>query len=253
MANTGKTKFDRYQSLVSIAIPVLTAALAVFAYQADQKAYDADKKASELSGRIALVESSINKVEAMGEYFKMMAGENNAEAKMAAYALYMLTKEDPEMAVSIIMAAGNDELHEVLRDLGSREDAIKQEILRIAGSRDEEDNPEEVKLTEMQAGVREILGDIATSANLNGWCYLGDFENRSSLRIRLASGLPVVGESYELILDANLRADYPNKENDYGLASVTGVATKGATVTIMEIEPGDKPRVWARISVAPGK
>jgi len=243
MANTSKTKFDRYQSLVAVTVPIMTAALAVFAYQADQKASDA-------TGRIAMVESSINKVEAMGEYFKMMAGENNAEAKMAAYALYMLTKEDPEMAVSIIMAAGNDELHEVLRDLGTREESIKKEILRIARSRDDGDNPEEVKLTEMQAGVRKILGAIATSADLEGWCYLGDFEKRSSLRIDLAKGLPVVGESYGLILDANLRAGYPNKENDYGLASVTGVAAKGATVTVMEIAPGDKPGVWARIAVS---
>jgi len=241
MAN--KTKFDRYQSLVAVTVPILTVALAVFAYQADQKASDA-------SGRIALVESSINKVEAMGEYFKMMAGENNAEAKMAAYALYMLTKEDPEMAVSIIMAAGNDELHEVLRDLGTREESIKTEILRIARSRDDEDNPEQVKLTEMQEGVRAILGDIATSANLQGWCYLGDFGSRSGLRIDLAKGLPVVGKSYELILDANLRVDYPNKKNDYGLASVTGVAAAGATVTVLEIEPGDKQRVWAKIAVS---
>lgn len=245
MANTGKTKFDRYQGLVAITVPIITAALAVFAYQADQKASDA-------SGRIAMVESSINKVEAMGEYFKMMAGENNAEAKMAAYALYMLTKEDPEMAVSIIMAAGNDELHEVLRDLGTREESIKSEILRIARSRDDEDNPEEVKLTEMQEGVRAILGDIATSANLQGWCYLGDFKERSGLRIDLAKGLPVAGKSYKMILDANLRTDYPNSANDYDLAnsSITGIAAKGATVMIMEVEPGSNQRVWARIAVS---
>jgi len=244
MANTAKTPFDKYQGLVAITVPILTAALAVFAYQADQKATDA-------SGRIAMVESSINKVEAMGEYFKMMAGENNAEAKMAAYALYMLTKEDPEMAVSIIMAAGNDELHEVLRDLGTREESIKAEILRIARSRDDGDNPGDVKLTEMQKGVRTILGDIATSADLQGWCYLGDFDNRSTLRIDLAKGLPVVGKSYDMILAANLRTVYPNKENEYDLASVnvTGIATKGASVKIIEIEPGDKPKVWAKIEV----
>ena len=87
MANTSKSKFDKYQALVAVTVPIMTAALGVFAYQADQKASDA-------TGRIAQVESSINKVEAMGEYFKMMAGDNNAEAKMAAYALYVLTKED---------------------------------------------------------------------------------------------------------------------------------------------------------------
>ena len=218
MANTSKTKFDRYQSLVAVTVPIMTAALAVFAYQADQKATDA-------SGRIAMVESSINKVEVMGEYFKMMA----------AY----------------IMAAGNDELHEVLRDLGTREDSIKAEILRIARSRDDGDNPGDVNLTEMQKGVRTILGDIATSADLHGWCYLGDFDDRSTLRIDLAKGLPVVGKSYEMILAANLRTVYPNKENDYDLASVnvTGIASKGATVKIIEIEPGDKPKVWAKIEV----
>ena len=60
------------------------------------------------------MEHSIANVEAMAPYFEMMADTNKAKSKMAAYALYMLKLDDPEMAASVILAPGKPELLDVL-------------------------------------------------------------------------------------------------------------------------------------------
>ena len=77
MATKDKSTFDRFQSLMTILTPILVVAIGAY-----------------LNQNITRVESEIKNVEAMKEFFELIAGEDVGKAKMAAYALYMLNKED---------------------------------------------------------------------------------------------------------------------------------------------------------------
>ncbi|NOX67553.1 MAG: hypothetical protein GXP15_00020 [Gammaproteobacteria bacterium] len=236
MATTEKSAFDKIQSALVVLTPILVVVFGAY-----------------LNQNITKVESQIKNVEAMKPYFDMMAGEDPAKAKMAAYALYMLNKEDPSMAVSMIMAPQNPELMGVLIDLGSREPKIWNEVKKILDTADETRG-----VTKMQEAAQEIIGGIGTTATtattreIQGWSYLGDFTPPvKDSRIKLDKGeiVPVQGQSYELKQAVNVRADKP-RSPDYSLARITGVAAAGSTVVIDELDIDKNDRVWAKVSVA---
>lgn len=244
--------------MVTILTPVIVAAGGFYGYVLQKEVAEAEAKATAAQTQIAEIETSIRNVEAMETYFKMMGGENNAEAKMAAYALYMLNKEDPEMAVSMIMAPGKEDLMSVLIDLGSREPKIFAEVQKILETQDDTREG-----TSMQQTAQKIIGDIGSSASVagagtvaasedsGGWCYLGNFETGEGTRIDLPAGaLPTEGSSYKLNMGVNLRADYPRKENDYQRAGVIGVARESDEITITKLDIDRKKRVWAKVQVA---
>ena len=259
MASSEKSRFNRFQSVVTVLTPVIVAAGGFYGYLLQKEVADAEAKASAAQTQLNRIETSIRNVEAMETYFKMMGGDNNAEAKMAAYALYMLNKEDPEMAVSMIMAPGKEDLMSVLIDLGSREPRIFAEVQKILETQDDTREG-----TSMQQTAQRIIGDIGNAANVNssgavtdaddagGWSYLGNFATGEGTRIDLPDGvLPVQGKSYTLNMDVNLRSDYPRKENDYKRAGVVGVARKNDEITIKELDVDSKKRVWAKVAVGP--
>jgi len=258
MASTDKSTFNRFQSLVTILTPVIVAAGGFYGYMLQKEVAEAEAKATAAQTQIKEIETSIRNVEAMETYFKMMGGENNAEAKMAAYALYMLNKEDPEMAVSMIMAPGKEDLMSVLIDLGSREPKIFAEVQKILETQDDTREG-----TSMQQTAQKIIGDIGTTASVagagagattegsGGWSYLGNFDTGEGKRIDLPAGaLPTEGRSYTLNMDVNLRSDYPHKGNDYTRAGIIAVARKSDEITITELDIDSKKRVWAKVQIA---
>ena len=84
MASTDKSTFNRFQSLVTILTPIIVAVGGFYGYVLQKEVAEAEAKATAAQTQIAEIETSIRNVEAMETYFKMMGGENNAEAKMAA-------------------------------------------------------------------------------------------------------------------------------------------------------------------------
>ena len=258
MASTDKSKFNQFQSLVTILTPVIVAIGGVYGYMLQKEVTEAEAKASAAQTRISQIETSIRNVEAMETYFKMMGGENDAEAKMAAYALYMLNKEDPEMAVSMIMAPGKEDLMSVLIDLGSREPKIFKEVQKILETQDDTREG-----TSMQKTAQTIIGGIGSTGNVaatdtdkvsedtGGWSYFGNFATGEGARIDLPAGaLPIEGSTYTLNMGVNLRSDYPRKENKYKQGGVIGVAAEGEEVTITDLNVDSKKRVWAKIRLA---
>jgi hypothetical protein len=260
MASSDNSTFNRFQSLVTILTPIIVAVGGVYGYLLQEEVASAKAKATAAQTQIAEIQTSIRNVEAMETYFKMMGGTNNAEAKMAAYALYMLNKEDPEMAVSMIMAPGKEELLSVLIDLGSREPLILAEVQKILATQDDTREG-----TSMQQTAQKIIADIGNSAlvadvdkaenvdALESWSYLGNFDSGEGARVDLPAGseTPAEGSRFTLIMDVNLRSDYPRKGNSYKSGGIIGVALKGNEITIIEAKPDSKNRVWAKISVVP--
>lgn len=257
-----KSTFSQFQSIITILTPIIVAAGGFYGYMLEQKVTDAEAE-------IANLQTTIRNVEAMETYFKMMGGDNDAEAKMAAYALYMLNKNDPEMAVSMIMAPGKEHLMSVLIDLGSREPAIFKEVQKILETQDDTRDG-----TEMQQTAQRILSDIHAPVQIisegaasmdaesaepvaavvedeGGWSYLGNFKTGEGARINLDPGTePVAGRSYTLNRDVNMRSDYPNSDNGYKQGYIVGVARTTDEVTIVEIDIDRKDRVWAKLSVS---
>ena len=257
MASSDKSKFSLFQSTVTVLTPVMVLSGSIWGFLLERDVTKADDAAQKAQAQIAAIQTSIKSVEAMETYFKMMGGDNNAEAKMAAYALYMLNKGNPEMTVSMIMAPEKEDLLGVLIDLGSRDSDILREVQKILESQDDTR-----KGTSMQQTAQKIIGDIGSSAiaasageaaapeEAGGWSYLGNFDAREDMRFDVPGGaLPVEGQTYTLDMDVNLRSDYPNSANGYKSGSITGVARTGEKIVIIESKPDKKKRVWARISV----
>ena len=251
MASTEKSRFNQFQTVVTIVTPVIVAIGGFYGYVLQKEVTDAEAKISE-------IQTSIRNVEAMETYFKMMGGDNNAEAKMAAYALYMLNKEDPEMAVSMIMAPGKEDLMSVLIDLGSREPKIFREVQKILETQDDTREG-----TSMQQTAQRIIGGIGSAPiaasddtqkaaeDIGGWSYLGNFATGKDTRIDVPGGaLPNKGSTYTLKMGVNLRSDYPRKGNSYKQGGVIGVAAKGDEITITNLDVDSKKRVWAQVQLA---
>src|SRR5208283_3859764 len=59
----------------------------------------------------------LERVEKMIPLLDRMADENSAKAKMAAHALYLITKDDPELLVRMLTTSGRKELVQVLQEL----------------------------------------------------------------------------------------------------------------------------------------
>jgi len=250
MASSDKSTFNQFQSVVAILTPVIVAFGGFYGYILKDRVADAQSQ-------LAAMETSIRNVEAMETFFKMMGGENNAEAKMAAYALYMLNKENPEMTVSMIMAPENEDLMAVLIDLGSRDSKILEEVQKILATQDDTKEG-----TAIQQSAQKIVADIpstvaAVSADTvsedgdaGRWSYLGNFVTGEGKRFDLPAGdSPLEGNTYTLTRDVNIRADYPHSENDWQSGSIIGVAREGQRIEVVETQVDSKDHLWARINV----
>lgn len=197
-----------------------------------------------LNQNISKVKNSIANVEAMAPYFEMMADTNKAKTKMAAYALYMLKHDDPEMAASVILAPGKPELLDVLKDLAKRDERIRQQLDKIIETTDDVG-----ETTEIQKNAQEVIKSISNT--LEGWAYLGDYngQNRSNNRVRTNDGNPpLLNKSYKLLIDVNLRDSKPSPP-DYKMGEVVGVISAGKNIEIKDIDVDQKKRVWAKVVV----
>ena len=203
----------------------------------------------EISNNISRLEQTVSSVEAMRPYFDMLAGSDPAQAKMAAYALYMLNKEDPEMAVSLILAASRKELDDVLKDIGNRDPNVLAIVSKAVISKEGETLEISTK-SEIEKSAKSIIQSISTESS--GWSFLGTFDDKkwSKSTIKIGNELPKEGKVYEIIDDVYLRDDKP-KFPLYKLGKILGVLKKGEKIRIDKLEADvGQNRVWAKITVA---
>jgi hypothetical protein len=202
----------------------------------------------EISKSISRLEQTVSSVEAMRPYFDMLAGNNTAQAKMAAYALYMLNSEDPEMAVSLILAANRKELNEVLKDIGNRDPNILAIVSKAVISKEGE-TTEIAPRSEMEASAKNIIQSISTESS--GWSYLGTFVDSkwSGSTIEIGNKLPKKEEIYKIIDDVYLRDSKPIFPL-YKLGKILGVLKLGEEIRIDELDTDvGRNRVWAKVTV----
>lgn len=235
--------WDVFQGVMTFATPILVVVLGII-----------------LNRNINQIETRIANVEAMSKYFEMISGTDVAQAKMAAYALYMLNQDDPAMAVSVLLAGASGEggsgvktkqyLMDVLKDLATRDQKFRQSLGKVV----ETTGGKEVD-TAAQASAWEVIASVRTTdteetAAKEQWGYVGTFRSNrwsdKSLKIDANEQLKV-GESYDLLKDIRLRAGYPQKPN-YRMATPVSVAHKGDTVKVEAIQHAGSG-VWAKVSI----
>lgn len=202
----------------------------------------------EISNSISRLEQTVSSVEAMRPYFDMLAGDDPAQAKMAAYALYMLNSEDPEMAVSLILSANRKELNEVLKDIGNRDPNILAIVSKAVISKEGE-TTEITPKSEMEASAKNIIQSISTESS--GWTYLGTFVDNKWSRstVEISNKLPKKGEIYKIIDDVYLRDSKPIFPL-YKLGKILGVLKLGEEIRIDKLDTDvGRNRVWAKVTV----
>ena len=186
--------------------------------------------------------------EAMRPYFDMLVANDPAKRKMAAYALYMLNKEDPEMTVSLILAANKNELNDVLKDLGNRDPNILSIVSRAVISKEGE-TIETVPKSEMEVSAKNIIQSI--SQETSGWSYLGTFiDNKwSTSTIKIGNKLPEKGKAYKIIDEVYLRDSKPTFPL-YKLGKILGVLKVGEEIRVDELDADvGRNRVWAKVTM----
>lgn len=233
-----KTLWDKVQVIFTILTPLILG-IGGFFINATQQ---------EISNSISRLEQTVSSVEAMRPYFDMLAGSNPAQARMAAYALYMLNKEDPEMTVSLILAANRKELNDVLKDIGNRDPNILAIVSKTVISKEGE-TAEIVPKSEMEVSVKNIIQSISTVSS--GWSYLGTFvDNKwSKSTIKIGNELPKEGEGYKVIDDVYLRDSKPTFPL-YKLGKILGVLKVGEQIRIDKLDADvGRNRVWAKVTV----
>jgi hypothetical protein len=202
----------------------------------------------EISNSISRLEQTVSSVEAMGPYFEMLAKGDSAQAKMAAYALYMLNKEDPEMTVSLVLAANRNELNDVLKDIANRDPNILKIVSESIISKEGETTVSAPE-SEIEASAKNIIQSISTESS--GWSYIGTYANNkwSGLTIEKGNGLPEVGAVYKVIDDVYIRDSKPTFPL-YKLGKILGAIKVGQEIRIDNLDSDvGKNRVWAEVTV----
>lgn len=236
-----KDFLDRVQVIFTVLTPLLLGVGGFFISSSQSK----------ISESLDRLEKTISSVEAMKPYFDMLAGEDPAKAKMAGYALYMLNREEPDMAVRFIMAANHREVpYEILAELGKKDrrilDIVGNMVLSKEGETEGVQNP-------IEASAKSIIQDIATESV--GWSFMGTFDGEewSKPTIRIGNELPTTGKSYEIVDDVYLRESKPELPS-YKLGKILSVLKVGDKIRVEELtSTAGGGRVWAKVSIVPSQ
>lgn len=200
-----------------------------------------------ISQQISQLEATTNTVGAMHPYFQMLSSPDTAPAKMAAYAIYMLKQDDPEMVVSLVLASNRPELMDVLKDLASKNPRVLAQLQKAVTTR--EGTKSDTVQTSTEAAAQNVIAQISVARS--GWSYVGSFEGGRWVHgpyINAGPTLPLASRSYRFHREVYLRSDLPTR--DYQMAEAVGVIKSGELVRIEEVRPEVVGhRVWARVSV----
>ncbi|MBD2595403.1 hypothetical protein H6G74_13835 [Nostoc spongiaeforme FACHB-130] len=252
---TGKDKWDKIQVIFTIITALTTGIWGAFIHFSQQQSNKIQSQINQtqqdISNRLAVLDRTIKSVDSMSPYIdRISENGNKAKSKLAAYAIYLLNKDDPQMAVSLILAADKVELYDVLKDLGKRDPKILIYISE-ALPKPEKDSQAQEKTSAIKS-TENVVKAIQTATS--GWCYVGNFHNNRWSRKTIQvpeNAMPQEGNTYTIIDDVYLREKQPEPPN-YTLGNVTRVNKVGEKVKIEQVAkiPG-KDWVWARVTIMP--
>lgn len=246
------TRLERIQIVFAVLTPLMLGLGGLWFRNAEQDLSDKQQELqvqqAQISSQLSQLQTRTTMVQAMKGYFEMLVAPDSSQGKMAAYALYMLNKEDPEMAVSLVLASDRPALRSVLVDLGQRDTVIRNLVAQRISSREGLPGDPHGAATPMTANATSVLAQMGGDER-NGWSYLGTFRDgrwRHGPTVQIDQRLPRTGESFPVATSLYLRATAPDA--DYRHGDIRGVIPVGDRLRVDEVRRYDN-RVWARVTV----
>ena len=202
--------------------------------------------------RVAQKISKLNAITAMNPFIDKIVDSSPIKARLAAYGLYLLNQEDPEMAVTLIAATKRQEMNEVFKTLGKmKPDTVEfmDKFFRPTPSDEVGDNKDQVKYSNMLQSMQTATG---------GYCFFGRYvDNKWAKKAMVAKvpiGLPKPGEEYSVIRKTYLRASFPVIEkNELELGKILGVNRIGNKIKILDVKHYPDGAVWCRLEMEIGE
>ena len=240
MSETRKSKsaWEILQSTILLLTPVLIAVMGYFF----------NKSLTEL-------ESQIANVTAMQPFMEMIADSNTTKSKMGAYAIYMLKKDDPEIAAQIIMAPAQAHLTEVLEDIGRRDTVVYAVLQRTISASSVKDT---TLLTDKDKYLLDVMDKIdqakysdenisTETSEPDGWLYLGN-KNEKLIVGEEPTTEKIMNFDYTLKKATNLRQGNPQPPN-YRLPKLIRVVKEGTNFKVKTLDIDKKGHVWVEVVI----
>jgi len=190
--------------------------------------------------------SKLNAITAMNPFIDKIADASPAKARMAAYGLYLLNQETPEMAVTLITATKKPEMDEVLETLGKLDRRIIQYVGKFVtprGLNDEAGGDKE------QKRLDKVIQNIQTARR--GYCFFGRYlDGRwdSKSMVKAPGGLPKSGDIYVVHRKTYLRGSFPlESHGELVLGKALGVNDVGTKIKILNVRHYADGAVWCEL------
>lgn len=243
--------WDRVQMTITAATGLVALAISIgqFAISRQQQEFKTNQEA--ISQRLAEMKSNQETVTLIANYFDLLAGSDTSKAKMGAYAVYMLKRDDPEMVVSLVLAADKPTLRTtVLSDLANRDPRIRQQLVAIASPQSDTATAAPEQQNVLAAEWAEA---VLSSVTTDGWAYVGVHRGgrwTHGPMMRVGPEGPSAGETYHVgVRRLYLRDAHPDPQtNRHG--SIQGILNQDQRVRVEEIwRRHNAGHVWARVTV----
>jgi len=208
--------------------------------------------------RIKAYHTTSEQMDATSKYFAYLTDPQPAKAKMGAYAIYMLNRENPELAVSLILAPERKELISVLRDLAFRDSLVRQRLVARQVQAGEGGNPAAGPVQETAGPTTDAArsaDEVLRAVPRAGWSYIGNFNGvrwTYGPMMELPQGRLQQGDTYRSRVRLTIRASAPDSAT-YAHGVPTGVIAPGEMVRVDTLRRNIAGQhVWAHVTVLPG-
>src|SRR2546429_4814974 len=120
-----KDMWDKIQVIFTVITALSAGIWGAFIYFNQR---DINEKQQEISNRLQTLDRTIKSVDSMVPYIDKIVDKDPAKAKLSAYAIYILNKDNPNLAVSLISAVGKQELTDLLKEIGKTDPEVAKII-----------------------------------------------------------------------------------------------------------------------------
>ena len=234
--NKIKDPWDKALTISNIITAVIAAALSVFVFISQSRSAAMQQQIVE---KVANLENTVKSVEAMVPLFDMIVGTDSAKCQMGAYALYMLNKDKPELAVNIIVTANRPELWAVLKNIGKWDKNLLDQLTPMLPKEGDSLNPKE---KQQAKALQETVSTMAQPSADDHYIYLGQQTEDGKLTKNTVDMNGKASGTFTVVDAVNVR-NAPN--SDGRIVDVKPVGTK---VNIMQMYEDDHKRVWGKVS-----
>lgn len=220
--------------------------------QQDQLLWQAEFQKTQLKSQeqIANNVAKLNTISAMNPFIDKITDADPAKARIAAYVLYLLNHDNPQMAVTLIAATRRKEMDDVLVDLSN----MKPELVEYVGQFISVDKNDGIVKNNNQESLNRVISKMQKTSK--GYCFFGRrIDNKWEKKGMVADfpiGLPQPGEEYIVSRSTYLRNAFPtiaSSHDDLNLGKVVGVNGVNNKIRILDVKAYFDGAVWCALEI----